>query len=85
MQAAYLAGEESGDMTTAFKGKEKALPQGKGKSHKGKGFGKAKGKGYGKGPGKKGFKSRPGDYPWKIDERSWRNSRRKQNAKLVGK
>ena len=42
MQAAYLAGLESGDMTTAFKGKGKALPQGKGKSHKGKGFGKAK-------------------------------------------
>ena len=53
MQAAYLAGEESGDMTTAFKGKGKASSQGKGKSHKGKGFGKAKGKGYGKGPGKK--------------------------------
>ena len=61
MQAAYLAGEESGDMTTAFKGKGKASSQGKGKSHKGKGFGKAKGKGYGKGPGKKGYKSRPGE------------------------
>ena len=61
MQAAYLAGEESGDMTTAFKGKGKASSQEKGKSHKGKGFGKAKGKGYGKGPGKKGYKSRPGE------------------------
>ena len=61
MQAAYLAGEESGDMTTAFKGKGKASSQGKGKSHKGKGFGKAKGKGYGKGPEKKGYKSRPGE------------------------
>ena len=61
MQAAYLAREESGDMTTAFKGKGKASSKGKGKSHKGKGFGKTKGKEYGKGPGKKGFKSRPGE------------------------
>ena len=72
MQAACLAGEESGDMTTAFKGKGKASSQEKGKSHKGKGFGKAKGKGYGKGPGKDTSPDQV-NYPWKTDERSWRN------------
>ena len=63
MQAAYLAGEESGDMTTAFKGKGKPHPKEKARATKEKDLEKpkAKGKGYGKGPGKKGYKSRPGE------------------------
>ena len=61
MQTAYLAGEEDGELTTAYKEKRKGHSKGEDKGFKGKGFGKAKGKGYDKGLGKKGYKSRPGE------------------------
>ena len=77
MQAAYLAGEESGDMTTAFKGKGKPLPKEKARATEEKKLGKPKEKSM--------EKDDQVNYPWKIDERSWRNSRRKRNSKLVYK
>ena len=83
MQTAYLAGEEDGELTTAYKDKGRAIPKEKTKASREKDLAKPRAKDTTKDLERNDTNPDQENCPWKMDEGSCKNRRRKRNVKLV--